>query len=154
MIIKRKLVKKKRNSLFKKNKDKILKYYYKGYPLGTISRCTYLDISTILDILSKCKIRKKQLYETYEKQMIINEVYFSDFFIDTDKPRIDRFFPNPENEKFTLPYFLYWKKNNIILNEKRKECKHIFKNICCATCGEILQDATNIILDKDNVTTI
>jgi len=153
MIKKRDILQKKRNIFFKKHKKKILYYYNKGYSLGLISRTTFLDISTVLYILSKCKISNKKLYPIYEKQMIINENYFSDILLKTDRTWINRYFPSPEKEEISLSYFLYWKKKNELLNQKRDKCKHIYRHIACATCGKILQDATNIILDKENVIT-
>jgi hypothetical protein len=140
----RKELEKQRNILYKEKKRKVLFFYNKGYSLGRISRNSLIDITTVLYILKKSKIKKRFLYKIYEKQITFSEDCSPELIIEENKQFINKFFPGSDNEDFNSSYYWYWKKKYGNLLDKREKCMHKIKNITCANCGKILQDASNI----------
>ena len=128
--------------IYELKKDEVLKSYKKGFTLGAICRRIHNDLSTVLYILKKLRIPKKELYKIYEKQTIMTEVYSSDLILKTEKYYIDKFFPDPEDENMTTVYYKKWEIDLKKLKKQRENCSHSIKHIKCANCGKILGDAT------------
>lgn len=124
----------------KKRKD-VLKCYKEGYYLGELCRMFRLDISSILFLLKKSKLKKKNLYDIYEKQKLkVNNR--KDIITNKDYIYIDKFF-GLSNELLSKR-FIFWKENFKKTEKKKELCKHGTRHIRCGNCNKILADASNI----------
>jgi hypothetical protein len=139
-----------KKQLLKIYKKKVYNLYKEGYTLGMICRNTVLDISSVIFILKKLKIKKRKLYYIYENQISKSSTQNTDLFLENEKYYLEKFFPSSETSYFSSSYVWYWKEKYKKLQLERDECNHKFKNITCAQCGKILADATNIEISSNN----
>lgn len=132
------------SKIYEIKKNEVLKAYKKGFTLGAICRRTFIDISTLLYILKRLKISRKELYKIYEKQEIAKNIYSTDLILKREKYYIDKYFPDPEEENISTVYYKKWEYKYNQLKKQRKNCSHSVKHIKCSICGKILGDASNI----------
>ena len=128
------------------HKKKVITLYKEGYSLRELCMEFCLDISSILFVLRKSKLKRKTIYSAYREQATRNENRKSDNSLKEDKIYLDKFFAQSELDGFTSSYFSYWKENYKKLEEKRAKCTHRIRTIRCSLCDAILADASKIPL--------
>lgn len=139
--------------LLRSYRSPVIKLYNKGYSLGKLCRKFRLDISTILFLLRKSKIKKKNLFIVYDLQSdvdIENKEIADDRDLITikDEKLIEKFFPYYFTSTLTGGYYWYWKEKFKKNQEKKKNCKHNIKHIRCGRCNKIICDASNMSIKK------
>jgi len=143
-----------REEMLSLHKKKVTDLYKEGYSLGEVCRELCLDISSILYILRKAKIKKQTLYKIYQNQTTRNDENKPELFLETDKFYIDKFFPQSDSNNFSTSYYWFWKQKYKKQQEKKMSCPHKIRTIHCSTCNKILKDASNIPIDDVIVTKI
>ncbi|MFA5396021.1 MAG: hypothetical protein WC346_08450 [Methanogenium sp.] len=135
------------------HRNKVKDLYKDGYSLGDICRELCLDISSVLYILRKSKLKKQTLYKIYEDQLTRNDEKQNELFSEEEKFYIDKFFPHSDSNNFSTSYFWFWRKNFKKDQEKKKHCKHQIRTIHCSICNKTLGDASNIPLPNEVIIT-
>lgn len=142
-----------RNEIISEHKKEVIKLYKKGYNLGELCRMNCLDISLILQILRKNRIKKQVLYKVYQNQSDRSESKHGGLILERDKYYIDKFFPNSDVINFSSSYYWFWKKNQDSIEKRKKLCSHGIRHIRCSICNKVLKDATNIPLEEKTTIT-
>lgn len=143
-----------RDEIISDHKREVVKLYRRGYNLGELCRMSCLDISLILQILRKNRIKKPTLYKVYQNQADRAEAKHGGLVLERDKYYIDKFFPNSDVVNFSSSYYWFWKKNNEKIENRKRLCQHGIRHIRCSLCNKVLKDASNIPLEeKADVTT-
>jgi len=140
-----------RNEIVKLYKKDVVKSYKEGSNLGELCRTYHLDISSVLYILQKQKIKKRLLYEVYENQTARNETKKPDLILERDKYYLEKFFP-VLNLSFSTSYYWFWREKYRESQDIKAICEHKIRHIRCGICNKILKDATNIILEEPVIT--
>jgi len=135
------------------HKKNVLRLYKEGYGLGEICRLECLDISTILYILRKCKVKKNSLYKIYQNQTEKSELKKPALILENEKIYLEKFFPSSDSSNFSSSYYWFWKENYNKDQEKKDKCSHYIKHIRCSICNKILKDATNIKISDEIIIT-
>ena len=136
------------------HRKKVLDSFKEGFSLGEICRETCLDISSVLFVLRKSKLKKQSLYKIYQEQSLKNDERQSDLFLESDKFYIDKFFPEANSSNFSNSYYWYWQEKNKKEQDKKLDCTHNVRTIRCSLCNKILRDASNIPLENITITKI
>jgi len=125
----------------------IIKNFKEGLYLGELCRKYQFDVSTILEILKKARVKRKILYDVYANQEDRRIKRNIEIVLEQDKYYIEKFFPTDDN--WTNSYYWYWKKNLDKLEKKKANCKHEIRHIRCSICGKILADASDIEIKRN-----
>lgn len=141
-------LKKEKDEMLLTYKRDIIRSYKDGDGLGRLCRKYRLDISTILYVLGKSKLKKKSLYRVYQNQNSKLETQRSEIILEKDKYYLDKFFPLSDSTNFSSSYRWFWKEELIKAQKKKEDCKHRIRHISCGSCNKILRDATHIPLDE------
>lgn len=134
------------------HRNKIIDLYKKSYSLGEICRELCLDVSSILCVLRKSKLKKRTLYKIYQEQTSKKHEQRNELFLESDKFYIDKFFPQSDSNYFPYSYYWFWKEKYKKEQEMKMTCTHKIRTIKCSLCNKILKDASNIPLDDVIVT--
>lgn len=136
------------------HKNKVIDLYKEGYGLGQLCRMLCLDISSIVYILRKSKMKKKSLYVIYQEQTNRPDSERKELLTEDDKFYLDKFFPSADTSNFSNSYYFFWKEKFKKENKQKQTCEHHIRTITCSTCKKILKDASNIRLDEIKITKI
>ena len=123
-----------------KHRRSVSKCYREGYSLGELCREFRLDISSVLLLLKRSKLKKKKLYivfknqtdRTPENKEIINI---------KEKQYIEKFFPASESSSMGGGYYWHWREEYKKRQQKKEHCNHTIRHIRCGRCNKILRDA-------------
>jgi hypothetical protein len=127
------------DTLIREQKDQIIFLFNKGCHLDEICRCVKLDIDTVLEVIRKCKYKKKELYVIYEYQDDRN--INKKTRMDVQSHLLNKFFPLQDDDYFfSNSYHLYYKEKLKRKEKLKKECTHPITHIRCGICGKILAD--------------
>ena len=129
-----------------KHRRPVVKNYKDGWYLGELCRNFKLDISSILFLLKKSKLKKKKLYAIFQNQ--IDRVNKTDeIVLEKEKKILEKFFPASASSNFSGGYYWLWKEKYKQEQKEKENCNHTIRHIRCSTCNKILKDASNISLD-------
>lgn len=140
-----------KNERILQHKKEASKLYKKGYTLDEICRALKLDISSVLFLLRKCRLKKKKLYQIFEYQRDRLESRDIKLVLKKDEYYLEKFFPIASSSFFSKSYYLYWKERYKNSKEKQKNCKHEIRHIRCGICDKILGDASRIELIEHTI---
>lgn len=129
-----------------KYRTQVIKRFRDGDNLGTLCRTFRLDISSVLFLLRKSRLKKKKLYTIYELQK--EKIDDKDFISEKEKYYIQKFFPHSETTGLNGGYYWYWREKYKKQQEKKERCKHDVRHIRCGKCNKILRDASNIPINS------
>lgn len=133
--------------LIPRQKKLFIKLYKEGISLFELTHLFKIDFLSAIDIIKRAKIKKISLYKIYEKQQERKELLnIKKQLTNREKNEIEKYFPE-SNTDITFSYFLYWSDQFKKKQIKQKKCKHVIRNITCAYCGKILNDASNMPLE-------
>ena len=131
------------------HRNKVKKLYKMGYSLGKMCRELCLDVSSVLYILRKSKLKKQSLYKIYQEQSARNDEEKNELFLENEKFYIDKFFPHSDSINFSTSYFGFWKEKFKKEQDKKRTCQHQIRTIRCSLCNKILKDASNIPFENE-----
>lgn len=129
-----------------KYRIQVTKYYRQGYGLGELCRKFRLDITSILFLLRKSRLKKKKLYIIFENQNDRTNVN-KDIINEKETHFIEKFFPYPETYGMVRGSYWHWKEKFKKAQERKDSCNHSVRHISCGRCNKILRDASNIPFD-------
>ena len=141
---------KRRKELLKIYKNEVNSLYKKGHSLGELCREFCIDIPTILFMLRKSKIKKKNLFQIYSNQTERKELNVPiELVLKKDNVYLTKFFPDSNSLLFSSSYYSFWKEKYQKNEDRKKKCKHKVRHIRCSLCNKILGDASNIPLKNE-----
>jgi hypothetical protein len=128
-------------------RSKLIKYYKKGYDIRELCIMFDADLSTVLEIIKRKKIKKRETCKIFEKQEIRKDKSNLNFIRDKEYLLLEKYFISFSKSEVINTYFWYWQEKLKKDNAKKEKCNHSIRHIRCSKCNKILADASNIVIN-------